>query len=96
MRYNLKELNYVKGKEQYQVKMSNRCAAMENLVEQDYDDDDDDDDDDVGINKAWESTGENMKVSATKSRGYCTLKQQKSWFDEEYSNFLYQRKQAKL
>jgi len=42
-RVNLKKLNDVEVKEQYQVKISNRFAALENL------------DDDVDINRAWES-----------------------------------------
>jgi hypothetical protein len=37
-RFNLKKLNDVEVKEQYQVRISNRSAALENL---DYDDDDD-------------------------------------------------------
>jgi hypothetical protein len=37
----------VEIKEQYQVKISNRFAALENL------DDDNDDDDDVDINRVW-------------------------------------------
>jgi hypothetical protein len=44
-RFNLKMLNYVALKEQYQVKISNRFATMENL----------EDEDDVDINRAWES-----------------------------------------
>jgi hypothetical protein len=40
----LKELNYMKVEEKYQVKISNRFAAFENL-------DDDDDDDDMDINR---------------------------------------------
>jgi hypothetical protein len=31
-RYNLKKLNEVEGKEQYQVKVSNRLAASEKLI----------------------------------------------------------------
>jgi hypothetical protein len=47
----------VEVKEQYQVKNSNRFAALQNL-----------DDDDVDINGAWESSGENMKGSVTETR----------------------------
>jgi len=42
-RFNLKKLNGVKIKEQYQVKISNRFASLENLVN-----------DDVDISRAWE------------------------------------------
>jgi hypothetical protein len=38
-------------------------------------DDDDDDDDDVNINRALESTRDNMRISATESLCYCVL-----WF----------------
>jgi hypothetical protein len=51
-RFNLKKLIDVAVKEQNQVKMSNRFAALENL------------DDDVDINRAWESIRENMKDRA--------------------------------
>jgi len=39
----------VEVKEPYQVKISGRFVALENL------DDDDDDDDDMDISRAWES-----------------------------------------
>jgi hypothetical protein len=42
----LRELNDAEVKEQYQVKMSNRFAALENL------------DDNMNINMAWENTRE--------------------------------------
>jgi uncharacterized NAD(P)/FAD-binding protein YdhS len=45
----------------------------------------------VEINSAWETIGENIKMSAEKSLGYFELKKHKSWFNEWYS-----RKQAKL
>jgi len=48
-RCNLKNLKSVEVKEQYQVRISNRSAALENL---DYDDDD---------ASSWERTGENIK-----------------------------------
>jgi hypothetical protein len=40
-RLNLKKLNKVEDKEEYQVKISNRIAASQNL------------DDDVDINRSW-------------------------------------------
>jgi hypothetical protein len=39
--------------EHYQVRISNRFTALENL-----------DDDDVDINRAWDTTSENKKHSA--------------------------------
>jgi hypothetical protein len=46
-RLNLKKLNEVEGKEQYNVEISNRFAALENS------------DAEVDINKAWEPSKEN-------------------------------------
>jgi hypothetical protein len=37
-----------------------------------------------------------MTGSATESIGYCELKQQKPWFDEECAKLLDERKEAKL
>jgi hypothetical protein len=46
-------------KEQYQVKISNRFAAFDNLK-----------DDNVQINRVWESIRKNMNNSATESPDY--------------------------
>jgi hypothetical protein len=48
-RFNFKKLNDVKLNEQYQVKISNRFAALKNWVVVVVVDGD------VGINRAWES-----------------------------------------
>jgi hypothetical protein len=85
-RFNLKKSNDVEVKKQYQVKISNRFEALENL----------DDDDDVDIKRTWESIRENKKPSATKSLTYCMLKHHTLWFDEECSELLDRMKQAKL
>jgi hypothetical protein len=45
-RLNFKKLNDIEVKGQYQVKISNRFEALENL---------DNDNNDVDINRAWES-----------------------------------------
>jgi hypothetical protein len=74
----------LEGKEQYCVEISNRFAALENL------------DTEVDINRAWETTGQNSKISAKDSLGYYEMKTHKPWFDEEYSKLLDQRKQANL
>jgi hypothetical protein len=52
-------------------------------------------DDDVGINRAWETIRENIKISAKESLGY-ELKKHKPWFDEGCSKLSDQRKQVKL
>jgi hypothetical protein len=72
-RFNLKKLNDVAVKEQYQIKISYTFAPLENM---DGGGGGGDDDDDVmGINRAWENIRQNMKASATESLGYCELKQ---------------------
>jgi hypothetical protein len=45
-------------KERYQVKISNRLAALENV------------DDNVGINRAWESITENIRILTEDSLGH--------------------------
>ena len=52
--------------------------------------------DDEDINRAWENIKENIKTSAKKSLGLQELKQHKPWFDDEFLDFLDQRKQAKV
>jgi hypothetical protein len=50
----------------------------------------------VEINSTWETTGENIKISAKESLDYFELKKHKPWFDEGCSKLLDRRKQAKL
>jgi hypothetical protein len=73
-RYILRNLNNVEIKEQYQVKISNRFAALENL-DGGGGGGDNDDDNDVDMSKTWEGITENMKASATESIGYYELNQ---------------------
>jgi hypothetical protein len=54
----LKKLNGVEAKEQHQIKICNRYAAIENLSG-----------DVVDINMAWESITENINTSAVDSLG---------------------------
>jgi hypothetical protein len=82
-RFNLGELNELEVWEQYQIKVSNRFVAWENLS------------DSEGIKRAWDNTKENIKISPKESLGLYELKQYKSWFDEECLLFLDQRKQLK-
>ena len=58
-------------KEKYQIEITNRFAALENL---DVDED---------VNKAWENITGNIKTSAKASLGLHKWKQQKPWFDTE-------------
>jgi hypothetical protein len=51
-RFNLRKLNELEIKKQYQINISNRFAALENLS------------DSKDINRAWENIKENIKTSA--------------------------------
>jgi hypothetical protein len=65
-RFNSKKLNDLEVKEKYQVKISNRFTALENLR----------DDDDVDNNRYQESIRDNIKDTATETMGcyYYALK----------------------
>jgi len=64
-RFNLK-LNELEVREQYQIEITNRFAALENL----------NDDDDV--NRTWENIKENIQTSVKESLGLDEFKQNKS------------------
>jgi DNA repair ATPase RecN len=83
-RFDVRKLNDAEVKEQYQVKITNRFAALENF------------DDNVDMNRAWENIRENVKISAKESLGRYELQQHKPWFDDECSKLIDRRKQAKL
>jgi hypothetical protein len=72
------------GLQQYCAEFSYRFEAMEVF------------DAKVEINSAWQTTGENIKMSAKESLGYYELKKHKSTFEEGCSKLLDQRKQEKL
>ena len=83
-RFNLRKLNELEAKKKYQIEITNRFAALENLnVDED-------------VNRVWENIKENIKTSAKESLGLHELKQHKPWFDKECVGFLNQRKQAKI
>jgi hypothetical protein len=71
-------------KEQYQVTVRNKFAALENL------------EDSEDINRAWDNIRENNKISAQESLCYCESKHRKPWFGEGCSKLVDQSKQAKL
>jgi hypothetical protein len=83
-RFNQRKLNDIEVKEKYQLEISNRFAALENL------------DESLNINSGWESIRENTKISAEENVGYHRLKHNKPWFDDECSKLIDQQKQAKL
>jgi hypothetical protein len=83
-RFNLSKLKELEVREQYQIEIRNRFAALENLNE------------DEDVNRTWENIKENTKTSAKESIGMHEWKQHKPWFDEECLDFLDQRRQAKM
>jgi hypothetical protein len=50
----------------------------------------------VEINSAWETTREDIKISAEGNLCYFEFKNHKPWFEEGCSKLLDQRKQIKL
>jgi hypothetical protein len=64
-RFDLRKLNDAEVKEQYQVKFTNRFAALEIF-------------DDVDMNIAWENIRETIQISAKESLGQYELQQQKN------------------
>jgi hypothetical protein len=80
----MKKLNNIEVKEMYQVKISSRFVALENL------------DESRDINSAWKSITDNIKNSAKENLRYHKLKHNKPWFDDECSKLIDQWKQTKL
>ena len=72
-RFNLRKLNELEVRKHYQIKISNRFAALDNLNNSD------------DINRAWENIKDDIKTSDQESLGLYELNQHTSWFDEEYS-----------
>ena len=76
---NLRKLNELEVSRQYQIKIRNRLAALENLS------------DSADINSAWKNIKENVRTSAKDRLGLYELEQQKPWFDEECLGFFRSR-----
>ena len=68
-------LNELEVRKQYQIEITNKVAALENLS------------DNEDINRAWENIKENNKTSAKEIQGLRELKQHKPWFDEVFTFF---------
>jgi hypothetical protein len=83
-RFNVKKLNEGGVEEQYEVTIRNKFAALE-ILEGSWD-----------INREWGSITENIKLSAQECLGCWESKHRKPLFDEECSELVDQRKQAKL
>ena len=71
-RFNLRKLSELEFRKQYQIKISNRFAALENLFSG------------KDIHRAWENIKESIKTSAKLSLGLYDWKQHKPWLAEEY------------
>ena len=78
--FNLRRLNELGVRKQYQSEISNRFAALENLS------------DSEDINKAWENIKENIKTSVKDSLGLQKLKHHKLQFSEECLGFFRSKK----
>ena len=83
-RFNLRKLNEPEVKEEYQIEITNRFAALENLNENE------------DINRTWENIKENILTSVQESLGLYEFKQNNPWFDEECLGLLNQRKRTKM
>jgi hypothetical protein len=82
--FNLKKVSEMEVRKQFQIEISNRFSALENL------------NDSEDINSVWENIKENIKISAKETLGLYGQKQHKPGFDEECSQVLGQMKQAKM
>jgi hypothetical protein len=83
-RFNLKNLSELEIRKPFQLKISDRFAALENLNVSQH------------INRAWENIKENIKISAQESLSLHERKRHIPWFDPEGSQFSYKSKQAKI
>ena len=75
----MRKLNEPEVREQYQIEITNRFAALENLK------------DGEDINGTWESIKMNIQSLAKESLGLHEFNQNKPWFYEECLGFLDQR-----
>ena len=85
-RFDVRKLKDEEIKLQYQVQISNRFDALRTS----------NDASEVDINDTWENIRDNIKVAAGKSIGSYQVKKKKPWFDDDCSNVVERRKQAKL
>jgi hypothetical protein len=83
-RSNLRKLNGLEVRKQYQIKISNMFAVLENLC------------DNEDIDRAWENIKEIVRTPLIRVVGLYKFKQYKLWFDEICLIFLDQRKQATM
>jgi len=74
-RFNLRNLNESEVREHYQIEITNRFAALENVNNEE------------NVNRTWKHIKENIQTSAKESLGLHELNQNKPWFDEECLGF---------
>ena len=72
----MRKLNEPEVREQCQIEITNKFAALENLSG------------DEDVDRTWENIKENIKTLAKESLGLHELKQNKPWFDEECLGFF--------
>ena len=75
-RFNLRKLNEPEVREKYQIEITNRFAALENL------------NDDKRVYRIWENIKEIIQKSAKGTLWFHDLEKKKTRFDEEYVDFL--------
>jgi len=73
-RSNLRKLNEPEVREKYQIEITNRFAALENLNDD--------------VKRTWGNIKENIQTSAKESLGLHELNQNKPRFGEEYLGFF--------
>ena len=83
-RFNLRKLNELEVRKNYQIEISKRFVALEHL------------NDSEDINRAWDNIKENIKTLAKESPSLYDLMQLNRRFDEESLGFLDRRKQTKM
>jgi len=79
-KFNLRKLSELEVRKQYQIKISNRFAALENL------------NDSEDIRRAWENIIENNQTPAKERLGCYELKQHKPRFNKEF--FIFRSKET--
>jgi len=70
------KLNELEVRKEYEMEISNRLAALENINDSD------------DINRAWETIKKKIKTSAKESLGLHELKQHRPWFRESTHQLL--------
>ena len=73
----MRKLNEPEVREHYQIEITNRFAALENV------------NDEEDVNRTSENIKENIQTSAKESLGLHELKQNKPWFDDECLGFFW-------